>query len=183
MRSFSRWMPPTEVASRPLSTGARILLGVIALLGIGLFGWALTSVVGRWIAAGVILLTVVGNAVDRVRMRRLLQARRGEDIGTFARAFNRRAEPFDAWVVRAVWDAIQTHVYTAQEAVPLRPNDRFYQDLHIDPEDIELDVVPAAALRSKRYLDACERNPLYGKIETVGDVVRFLTLQPRRAAT
>ena len=43
----------------------------------------------------------------------------GEDIGTFARAFDRRSEPFDPWVVRATWDALLPYC-----GFPLRPADR-----------------------------------------------------------
>jgi hypothetical protein len=33
------------------------------------------------------------------------EERQGEDIGTFARALDRRTEPSDRWVARAAWDA------------------------------------------------------------------------------
>jgi hypothetical protein len=183
MRSFSRWMPPAPVESQQTPIGTKLLLGVIALLGLGLFAWALTSIAGRWIAVGVLLLTAVDNAIERIRVRRLVAARRGEDIGTFARAFNRRSEPFDPRVVRAVWDAVQAEIHSAKEILPLRPGDRLYKDLHIDHDDFELDVVPAVASRANRSLDECEKNPWFGRIETVGDLVRFFCLQPRRVAT
>src|SRR4030095_4437057 len=66
---------------------------------------------------------------DRYELR-LSKERTGEDIGTFARAFDRRSESFDPWVVRATWEALQPYV-----SFPLRPTDRLVEDLCIADEE------------------------------------------------
>ena len=52
------------------------------------------------------------------------------------------------------------------------------KDLDIDPEDLA-DVARDAAFRALRSMDDCDKNPLYGKVQTVGDLVTFLEYQPR----
>ena len=64
---------------------------------------------------------------------------------------------------------------------PLRPTDRLVEDLGIDPDDVEFDLIDEVASRSGHLPDNADRNPFWGKIETVGDFVRFVTLQPRVA--
>jgi hypothetical protein len=73
--------------------------------------------------------------VHRPQMRRLALGRSGEHIGSFARAFNRRREPFDPWVIRATWEALGPYVRLEGKQIPMRPTDRLIQDLSIDPED------------------------------------------------
>jgi hypothetical protein len=115
---------------------------------------------------------------------RLLAERPGEDIGTFARAFDRRTQPFDPWVVRATWDALVPDVVCEgrKVPVPLRPSDRLFEELHIDPEDIEFiffEIVEEIATRSGHSLNNLENNPYFGEFETVGDLVHFISRQPR----
>lgn len=119
---------------------------------------------------------------------RLAAERSGEDIGTFALAFDRRAEPFDPWVVRATWDALQPYLVYRDGQVPLRPTDVMVGDLCIDPDDIELALFEEVAERSGHSLDAPEANPYFARISavatvTVGDFVRFITWQPRIPAS
>ena len=61
---------------------------------------------------------------------------------------------------------------------PLRTSDKLEKDLKIDPDDIE-DLIPVVAQRTGRCLENTERNPFFGKIETVGDLVLFINNQPR----
>ena len=84
---------------------------VLAVLGVGL-GFLLVRYmrVAVPLVVAVAVVTVILNARHVKRLMRLADARVGEDIGTFARAFDRRAPEFDPWVVRAVWDALQQHV-------------------------------------------------------------------------
>jgi hypothetical protein len=121
------------------------------------------------------------NYANNRRLRRLASGRIGEDIGTFARAFDRRAEPFDPRVVRATWDALRPYTTFPGGSVPLRPGDRLQEDLRIDLDDVAFDLIPEVAKRSGHSLHDERSNPLYGKIHTVGDFVRFITLQPRAA--
>ena len=84
---------------------------------------------------------------------------------------DRRSEPFDPWVVRAVWDAFSPYA-----VFPLRATDRL-EDLGID--SLELDVlIEEVAERSghslKNLHDSWE-----GDV-TLGGLVAFVSCQPKR---
>ena len=123
-----------------------------------------------WNVLGLVSIAslVVGFFANR-NAQRLTVERAGEDIGTFARGFDRRAEPFDPWVVRATWDALR--LYTD---CPLRPTDQL-QDLGIDGLEMDYLFVEIAE-RSGRSLDDLR---ILEPVETIGDFVRFLSVQPR----
>jgi hypothetical protein len=129
-----------------------------------------------WIAMWPLLIVL--SIVGRRHLRRLASDRIGENIGSFARAFNRRAEPFDSWVVRATWDALTPYVQLDGRCLALRPTDRLVEDLCIDTDDLDFDLLPEVAARSGHSLDHPESNPHYGRIETVKDLVNFVTRQP-----
>jgi hypothetical protein len=178
MRKFSRWMPPA--ANPPMTlAGWFVLVGLAAAAVAAIVAWP--NAMGLGIVA-LLIFVLVGTYAGNRRLRRLAAERAGEDIGTFARAFDRRAEPFDPWVVRATWDALQPYVTFRGGRVPLRPTDRLVDDLCIDPDDIDFDLVKEVAERSGRSLDQPETNPYYGRVDTVGDFVRFISCQRRAAA-
>ena len=56
------------------------------------------------------------------------------------------------------------------------------QFMRMDAEDLELDLASRIENRTGRTLEDSERNPLYGRIETVRDLVRFFSAQPRSPA-
>ena len=181
MPQLSRWMPPTPQQSAGPSFCPMLIL-VIGVVAAGV-GWVLVHEPAvRIVAAVLLLLAIVGTMADTRRRRRLAIERAGEDIGTFARAFDRRREPFDAWVVRAVWDELQLNLAVGDAPVPLRPDDRLAEDLRIDDEELDLDIIVDVAARSGRSLEGVERNPMYGHVVTVRDLVHLIALQPWRAA-
>jgi hypothetical protein len=65
-------------------------------------------------------------------------------------------------------------------AFPVRASDSLLADLNIDSDDIE-DLLVDIATRSGHSLDEAEKNPFYGKINTVRDLVLFVNAQPRLA--
>jgi hypothetical protein len=67
--------------------------------------------------------------------------------------------------------------------VPLRPTDRLEEDLRIDPDDIEFGLIEEVTARSRHILANFDIYPDPGGLETVGDFVRFITLQPRATDT
>jgi len=156
-QKFSRWMPPL---AEPTSTlGERILLWY--------FGVALVILLSPYLLVKVILDKLFPG---EDYLSRLAAERAGENIGTFARAFDRRAEPFDPWVIRATWDSFG--------GVPIRPSDDLAQEFGIAEE---LDVIVSdIAARSGHSLDFAEPNRVVAEIKTVGDLVRFVTRQPKR---
>lgn len=133
-----------------------------------------------WAAFWPILM--VGHFAGQRHLRRLAAGRIGEDIGTFARGFNRRSESFDSWVVRAAWDALTPYVRFDGRSLPLRHTDRLVEDLWIDPDDVAFDLksdlIAEVADRSGHSLEHPEANPHHDRMETVGDLVRFVTNQP-----
>jgi hypothetical protein len=177
MRVFSRWMPPLREDRYPPWTitdwivFAFIMSLIVALLGLCVF----SIVAARW-AGGLVLLafaclTAFGTWSANRAEHAVAEKRQGEDIGSFARALDRRSEPFDPWVVRAVWDA-----FSGYAGFPLRATDRL-ADFSIDP--LELDhLVEEIAERSAHSLknlhDGCE------EVVTLGDLVIFVSSQSKR---
>ncbi len=173
MRKFSRHMPPLEDPPDTLVPWFFLAVFVAVLLTVLV---ALPIPIGLFLSA-IVLMQIVGTITHDRYLRRLAEERKGEDIGTFARAFNRHSEPFDPWVVRATWDILQPYVTFRGASVPLRPRDSLGDDLKIDPEDL-LDLMKGVAKRSGHTLDGAEENPYPWPIETVNDFVRFITIQP-----
>ena len=177
MPGFSRWIPPM-----PKGRTSPIAMLLLGLVGATLLAAFVYFPAGRFILA---LLIVVGVGsslyLDRY-YRRLAAVRVGEDIGTFARALDRRSPSFDPWVVRAVWEALQPYVTYRGGRVPLRPTDELVEQLHVDPEDLELVILPEVAWRAGRSLDGITENPRRGRVATVGDLIDLVAFQPRRGA-
>ena len=146
---FSRWMPPHQPAHADTSRGA---FAVLALMGLALLWYLVTHPLAAAVAAaGGLLIALAHQRSSRERTRRA-RARAGEDIGTFARGFDRRAPTFDPWVVRAVWDALAPWTQLPDGTrFPLRPSD-VIADLGCVDEDLE-DVIGHAASRARRCLN------------------------------
>lgn len=173
-RTFSRWMRPVE--TKPLGVGGISCLALVTAVAIALV-WAYP------IGVPIVLLFFLAMAPlwarDRRRLRAMARARAGESICTFARAFPRRA--VDPRVVRAVYEEVQRWCTIPGEPLPLRATDRFEEDLRVDGDTLE-DIVSDIAERSRRSPDRPRKNPYYGKVKTVGDLVYFLSHQPRARA-
>ena len=171
MKVPSRRMPAAPVHKTPV----RAWLFLAALLA-GFTGWLWQQpyLVG-------VLLAVFGVCVgiqlvwDTRSRRRLAVARQGGSICQFARSFDRSA---DTWLIRAVYEEISRHLSVDGRAVPVRRQDRCEKDLRIDPDDLD-DIARDVAFRARRSMEGVEKNPLYGQVQTVGDLVSFLEHQPR----
>jgi len=172
---FSRWM-----ASRPLQRRPWGALFVTALFVAGLGYVLLTHPVAT--LAVVAAFAVMCALADRKRARQaslLLEQRVGEDIGSFAHAFDRRhCPPPDPWAIRAVWNALLPLTETRGRPIPLRPADRF-DDLYIDPDDVE-DLLESLVEQCERVPGNWAANPYSAKVDTVGSLVHFISAQPLR---
>lgn len=170
-RRLSRWMP--AATDRTISPRAfRISCAVVsALAAVALY----FSTALRFALSFAVLALAVGAVFRGRRMRRLAAERRGESICTFARALDPRA--VDPWVIRAVHDQLQPYARAGAVPVPLRATDRLYEELGVDPDELD-DVARDIAQRTGRRRDAAERNP-FRTVVTVGDLVRFFAHQPR----
>ena len=178
MPTFSRWMaPPRQPMNRLAAWLLFLLPGALLVTTAAYTGWGKFAL-GAWLA-----IWILGAMTNRRQLQRLAAGRENEDIGTFARSFDRRREPFDPHVVRAVWDAFQPYLQFRSRSVPVRATDRIDEDLHIDWDDIDMGLLEEVAQRAGRSLDDLEANPYYGRVSTVGDFVRLVSaLRPRSAA-
>jgi hypothetical protein len=126
------------------------------------------------------LITIIAERTRTMRLRGISKDREGEDIGSFARSFNRRdGAQLDPWAIRAVWNALVPYTGSKERRVPLRPTDRFEEDLGIDPDDIE-DLVIQLVEQCERVPGNWTANAFYASVTTVGDLVRFISAQPLR---
>ena len=133
------------------------------------------------IASGVFLVVVtaggwIATRRDTRRKLALASARPGDPLCGFARSMDLRS--VDPWVVRAAFEGLQPYFPEQARPFPILPADRLEGDFRIDPEDIE-DIAENMAARAGYSLDHAERNPLFGRVETVGDLIRFFTHQER----
>ncbi len=173
MRIPSRFMP--RLTRRPITPLGWAVLAVLAVAGLYLL-YVRPFLVGGF---AVILFGsfLIMNARTKRHLARLAVARRGESIGTFARAFDPRTT--DTWVVRAVYEQVQYWLRGYYPSFPLRPTDRLKEDLEFDPEDLDLDLAGEISERTGRSMDESDKNPYYGKVKTVADMVSFFCAQPR----
>ena len=160
------------------STLALVLTSGLALVALWLLimhPWQLA-----WLLASVAGLSAVGYLLDRpwrARMRRWAAERHGDSICTFARAVPRPER--DAWIIRALYEELAPYARIGSIQVPIRPSDRWREDLAIDAEDLG-DVVVAVAERVGRTMEGCEANEYFNRVRTVADVIAFLRRQPLR---
>ncbi len=119
------------------------------------------------------------DALHLRRLRNIAEARVGESICEFARSLSRPTT--DPWVIRAVWDELQTFAGARSEAFPLRRSDSLYELLLIDEEETA-DISEAICERIGRASPHQEGRPSLPSIETAGDLVLFVnTLRWRRS--
>ncbi len=165
MRAPSRNMPP---ACEPptVSNLVCICLGAIfftILASPGLIWWPLAFFFPVLFAAV--------TAIDSWRGKRIAEARRDYSICQFARSFDCRI--IDTWIIRAAFEEFSY-------SYPVKPDDSIADDLGIVDEDLD-DSLETIARRAGRCIDNTETNPMYDKVETVGDLIMFLQYQPRLA--
>jgi hypothetical protein len=153
---------PQYQASKASWLVSTLVLGLVVLL--------LAVLVKIWWPLAILLPAAVvgGSLIGSRHDRRIAEARKGESICQFARGFDRRR--IDTWIIRAVYEEFSG-------AFPLRSSDRFNEDLRIDGEDLE-DGAIRIAQRTGRALDGYERNPMFGKVKTLRDMVMFFHHQP-----
>lgn len=164
-------MPPA-----PIHKASRLAWLFLAVLIAGLAYWFSRQpyFVG-------VLMAVLGGLVwiqaawDTRRRRRLVASRHQESICEFARSFDRQT---DTWLIRSVYEELSRYLSIDGQPIPVRRRDHCEKDLGIDPEDLD-DIARDAAFRARRSMDNCDKNPSYGKVQTVGDLIAFLEYQPR----
>ncbi|OGA87485.1 MAG: hypothetical protein A2Z90_11110 [Burkholderiales bacterium GWA2_64_37] len=179
MRIASRHMP--KYKPRPTGPVAWLFLAVLAA------GLAYGAVSSPTVAAVVFLLLCTAfffarrvTKREEDSLRNLAAERNGESICEFARDFDTRA--VDTWIVRAVYEQVQGQLKHVHPAFPVRASDRLKEDLHLDDDDLDMDLAVQVEQRTGRSLDETKANPLFGKVKTVRDLVLFFHAQPKRGA-
>lgn len=171
-RPFSRRLPPPPTYPvRPVGWFflAWLIAGLVALiyfrpLPVGIFLAVLTF--GGWILS----------RIDTRRKLALASARLGEPLCVFARSMDLRS--VDPWVVRAAFEELQPYFPEQARPFPVLPTDRLVDDLHIDRDEID-GIARDIAARAGYSLDHTEQNPLYGHVDTVGDLIQLFTHQTK----
>jgi hypothetical protein len=133
---------------------------------------------GRLLAAFYLVVAVIFLCcaiIQKRRLQKIATQRQEDSICTFARSFGRRA--VDTRIIRATYEELQKYFSSDVQNFPIRATDSVEKDLRLDEEDLE-DVAMEIARRAQRSFENIEKNPLFGKVKTVGDLVLFLNLQP-----
>ncbi len=177
MRIFSRFMPPLRSDRYPpVTITGWLVLAIMAGVGVTALGFCVGMIVKAPVASAIVLLAfgflmAFGTWSANRAERAVARERQGEDIGSFARGLDRRSEPFDPWVVRAVWDAVSPYA-----DFPIRARDRL-EDFGIDPLELDL-LLMEVTERSGHSLR--NLHDFWEDGATLGDLVAFVSCQPKR---
>ncbi|MBI5767979.1 MAG: hypothetical protein HZA93_09290 [Verrucomicrobia bacterium] len=109
--------------------------------------------------------------LHRRRLKHIREERIEESICSFARLLPARAH--DTWVVRAVYEELFDFV-----RAPIRPSDTVERFWGIDGDDLD-DMAFRIAERAGRSMDGADKNPFFGRVVTVADMVQFFEHQPK----
>lgn len=186
MKRFSRHMLPREDFQhvrkrqnwRAYCVGGLFLAFMLCMLLLNL--WIQPVATLAFLTVLILLQWCLAEAESK-RLRALAASRAGEGICQFAR--QARCRENDPRVVRAVYEELahQTARFAKAADFSMRWDDDIWQTLKMDEEDVENAYFPVMAWRAGRSLDKTRENPWAGKVETAGDLVRFLNAQPRLA--
>src|SRR4051794_1910742 len=134
MRGLSRNMPPRDGGPLDAVMGWGCMsIFVVGVYGVLVYPWPLTR---QFLCIGSILIIgYFSTVIRRRRMKRLAAGRPGESICTFARSFKWRT--IDTWIIRALYEELQTLCQTGCEPFPVRATDRLFEDLRIYPDVVE----------------------------------------------
>jgi hypothetical protein len=172
MKKLSRWIPPRPIHKTPIWGH---LITILLLLGTGYGFYKIPTLL--LVALFVVFLFWQHAEKHRYSMRTWAQSHSGENICSFVRAFDFRH--IDTWILRAVYEELSMYLEVDGRPFPVRADDHWEEDLHIDPADMELDIFPDIAHRACRSLEHTEKNPFYDRVKTLRDLVSFLEHQPK----
>lgn len=130
-------------------------------------------------------IIAIGSYIAGKRQKKKLDALAKErielSICEFARSFDCRE--VDTWVIRAVYEQIQEYVSCENILLPIKAEDDLFDVLDIDSDDLDLDILEEIAQRTGRSIENTDKNPYYGKVSTVRDLVYFINEQPIAKST
>lgn len=147
--------------------------GVIALFLAAVAWLCFTKPVALIIVSFIIIYLVIATIKDNKRLRAIAAERAGDNVCTFARAFDRRN--VDPWTIRAAYDEFQEYFGSIERPFPIRASDRLQEDLKMDGDDV-FDLLFAIAERSRHDITFLNDNP---QIHTIGDLVVCISNLPK----
>lgn len=177
-RQMPKYMPmPNKWVAFVFYLMVLLLLSGLAYLAYQ--AWAEPSIIWAYlvVVALFVLLVFWGSKQEQDRIQRLIQlaqARHGDDIGDFARAFDVRR--VNTWVIRAVYEELQLEIadsYPELPQFPIRPDDKII-DLLNDADDFDASVLPRIYQRTGKIC----RNTFVTEINTVRELVLFVNRLP-----
>jgi hypothetical protein len=129
-----------------------------------------------YVIAFLMLLAAIGLVMDFIRFRRLARKRTGLTICQFARSFDFRR--VDTKIIRAAYEGLQEWAGGGVKNFPVMASDDIAGLYRIEDEELD-DFAKELAHKLGRDWNDHEKNPLYGKVITVRDLVLFLNFQPK----
>jgi len=121
------------------------------------------------------IMSLFGDDIEK-QLEEKAKERKNEDIGTFARSLDYRN--IDTWVIRAVYEEIQSELGFKEADIPIRASDNLENDLQLDDEDLFY-IYSRVAIRAGISDKDGEKNPYYDKVKTVEDMILFFDAQPK----
>ena len=153
--------------------GRAFACGVMGLFLTAVAWLCFTKPVALIIVSFIIICLVIATIKDNKRLRAIAAERAGDNICTFARAFDRRT--VDPWTIRAAYDELQGYFGSIGRPFPIRASDRFQEDLKMDEDDL-CDLLFAIAERSRHDITFLDANP---QINTIGELVTCISNLPK----
>ena len=177
MRTPSRYMPTYNetLTWKSPSIGYIIIAPFFLWLAYGIWDDPMVGVVLLGIIF-IIFLFGYFSPYSTESIDALYVERKNEDIGTFTRLLDYKN--IDTWIIRAVYEEVNSEL-EYDKPLPLRPSDNLEKDLKLDDEDLEY-ILTHIFARVEISVENIEKNPYYGKIETVGDIIHFCNYQPKK---
>ncbi len=128
-----------------------------------------------WLAFLLVLATI-GIIIDSIRFKRLAKERIGLSICQFARSFD--YQRVDTKIIRAVYEGLQEWIRGGVKNFPVMASDDIAKIYKMLDEDLD-EFAEELAQKTGRGWENLVKNPLYGKVITVNDLVLLLNLQPK----
>jgi hypothetical protein len=172
MKKASRFMPKV-VRKKNYIVGWLIFSPFLLVL---LYAFINKPVIVGSVITFLALWIYVANFRLKNKLQKLAFARENESICTFTQGIDLRL--IDTWVVRAVYEELQSYLSPSCKNFPLRWSDDLIGDLMIDQGDLDDLISSNIVERTNRSSEPFPNNPYYGKVKTVGDLVMLINWQP-----
>jgi len=178
MRVSSRYMPSYEEAIGKKSQWMAYSFLAMFVVSIGYGIWNDPSL-GLFLLSIIFLVYIMGylfgDDIEK-QLEEKAKERKNEDIGTFARSIDYRN--IDTWIIRAVYEEIQSEIMWENQNFPIRATDNLKKDLLLEDDAFDSIincVIARVGISDKDW----EKNPYYGKLETVEDMILFFNAQSK----